>query len=208
MFSAQGHLDIQPKDFLKMAQEAPRKLVNNYLLAGTPHLFATYDEYCAFRGDLASKLRIHPCTILVRGSARFGYRTSPRADKVWTPITPDSDIDVAIADVDYFNHLDAEVREWEARQRMPHPAHPSFRPYAQRQQYRSFNCVADSWLPPNTCVSHGDTMSEFDTMAYCGRKRKVSAFVFRDWWSLRNRFEFDIAELCSRVNAGALPPPP
>jgi hypothetical protein len=207
MFSDQGHLDVPPAKFLELADASPRTFVNDYLLVGTPFVFKTYRAYCDFRRTLAEKLQIHPCAILVRGSARLGYSTAPRLDKAWRKLKPDSDIDVAIADVDYFTHLDSQIRQWESRQRLPHPKSPSFVPYGKRQQYRNFNCVADDWLPPNTCVPHRDTMDSFDTTPYCGSKRDISAFIFRDWWSLRNRCEFDLAELCKAVKDGTVPPP-
>ncbi len=122
-------------------------------------------------------------------------------------VDAEPDIDVAIADVDYFTRLDGDIRQWEARQRLPHYKAPAHEPYAKRQQYRSFNCVADDLLPPNTCVPHRDVMDAFDTTSYCGIKRHIGAFVFRDWWSLRNRYEFDLHALCVGVKNGTVPPP-
>jgi hypothetical protein len=42
---------------------------------------------------------------------------------------------------------------------------------------------------------------------YCGVPRKLSAFVFRDWWSVRQRYEYDLRELCKFVRKGELTPP-
>ncbi len=206
-FSKEGHLDLRPTQLLDMAQRAPRRLVNDYLLAGTPRVFETYEAFCRFRESLAEKLHIHPCAIVIRGSARLGYSVAPRMGKAWRKLTADSDIDVAIADVDYFVRLDGDIRQWESRQRLPHYKAPAYEPYAKRQQYRSFNCVADDWLPPNTCVAHKDVMDAFDTTSYCGIRRDISAFIFRDWWSLRNRCEFDLQALCETVEKGIVPPP-
>lgn len=207
MFSSEGHLDLPQPELLRMARSEPRRLVTDFLMVGTPRVFDTYVSFCRFREALASKLQLHPCAIVVRGSARLGYSIAPRVGKAWCALRDRSDIDVAIADVDYFNRLDNEIRDWEARQRIPHYRAPEYEPYAKRQQYRTFNCVSDDWLPPNTCVPHKDVMDAFDTAPFCGLKRSVTAFIFRDWWSLRNRCEFDLRALCEAIDKGTVLPP-
>lgn len=44
-------------------------------------------------------------------------------------------------------------------------------------------------------------------MEHCGRHRDLNAFIFRDWWTLRSRFEFDLKELCKGVPDRFGPPP-
>lgn len=205
--SPEGHFELPRRELLDLAQRNPRRLINDILLAGTPFAFEKHVIYCDFREALAERLHVHPCTLVIRGSAKLGYSITPRLDKAWRPFQPESDIDVAIVDVDYFTRLDNEIRSWEGRQRVPHDKAPEYRPYAKRQQYRSFNCVTDQTLPPNTCVSHSDVMERFDTSSYCGVKRGISAFVFRDWWSLRNRYEFDLKALCKAVADGTITTP-
>lgn len=206
-FSPDGHLDIPANKLFQMAKQSVRTLVNNYLMVGTPRVFDTYDHFCSFREAIARSLHVHPSAVVVRGSARLGYSIAPRLDKAWRKMLPGSDIDVAIAAVDYFNRLDGDIREWEGRQRQPRYKTREYQAYAKRQQYRSFNCIADGLLPPNTCVPHTDAMQSFDTTQYCGIKRSVTAFVYRDWWSLRNRYEFDLESLCEAVDNGVVPPP-
>ena len=50
-------------------------------------------------------------------------------------------------------------------------------------------------------------MSDVARMEHCGRHRDLNAFIFRDWWALRSRFEFDLKELCKGVPK-KLPAPP
>lgn len=211
MFSPEGHIKLTPKKLLELAQTSPRSLVNDYLLVGTPEAFHSYESYCAFRRTLAEKLQVHPIAITIRGSARLGFSPSPKRDKAWLPFRTNprpSDIDVAIADVDYFNRLDADIRQWEARQRVPHYSSRDYASYLRRQQYKAYNCVADDCLPHNTCVPHTDITAAFDTAPYCrGVQHKVGAFVFRDWWSLRNKWEYDLKQLCEGVAKGTILPP-
>ena len=209
-FSQEGYIGISPSDLLARARCDLRSLVNDILLAGTPYIFGTsYSSYCEFRRALAERLHVHPCSIVIRGSARLGYSTKPVMNEAWRALSDASDIDVAIADADYFNHLDSEIQSWESRQLVPHFRAPAYYPYARRETYRAFNCVADEWLPPNTCVWHTDVMENFDTASYLGGvNRDVSAFVFRDWWSLRNRWEFDLRELCRAVDENKVGLPP
>ncbi len=86
-FSSEGHLDLRPTELLDMAKESPRRLVNDYLLVGTPRVFDTYQAFCRFRELLAEKLHLHPYAIMIRGSARLGYSVAPRMGKAWRKLT-------------------------------------------------------------------------------------------------------------------------
>jgi hypothetical protein len=44
-------------------------------------------------------------------------------------------------------------------------------------------------------------------MEHCGRYRELNAFIYRDWWALRSRFEFDLKELCKGIPSPFGPPP-
>jgi hypothetical protein len=44
-------------------------------------------------------------------------------------------------------------------------------------------------------------------MQHCGLQRKLSAFIYPDWLSARQRYEYDLRELVRGVEAGKLPPP-
>jgi len=199
MFSSQGHIEMTPSKFWGFVTKSVRRTVNDYLLVGTPKAFEQYEKYCDFRAELGKCLQIHPSCIVVRGSAKFGFSIAPKSDRAWRPFSEDSDIDVAIADVDYFSRLHHDVCSWEERQRVGASGVWGVRKDAKRQEYRGFNCIPDKLFPPNTCVYHVDAMQGFDTSPYCGTRREISAFVFRDWWSLRNRCEYDLIMLKKAV---------
>jgi hypothetical protein len=44
-------------------------------------------------------------------------------------------------------------------------------------------------------------------MEHCGRPRELNAFIYRDWWALRSRFEFELKELCKGIPDRFGPPP-
>ncbi|MDX9724037.1 MAG: hypothetical protein RBU37_25030 [Myxococcota bacterium] len=209
MFDAEGHIPLAPVDVLNQARANPRRLVNDVLLAGTPFVFPSYREFCEFREVLGVALHVHPHAMVVRGSAHLGYSYSPAPGKTWQKMDASglSDIDVAIADVELFLRLDDANREWEQRQRPPLPGQPGFDWYQRRQLDRRFNCVLSSRIPFNTCVAFVDALKSFDTRPFGVKKRSISAFVFRDWWSLRNRCEADLRDLCNGVTQGRLPDP-
>jgi hypothetical protein len=47
-FDEQGHIVWTPKELYQMVLDNPRRLVNSYLMAGTPWAFAEYVRYCDF----------------------------------------------------------------------------------------------------------------------------------------------------------------
>jgi hypothetical protein len=209
-FDPEGHIDLTPTGFLELANRDPRRLVNDYLLGGTPHVFRTYEAYCRFREALGSALHVHPCTVTIRGSCLLGYSVAPKVNKAWVGMDAygkTSDLDVAVVDLGYFEGLETETRNWEARQL--HQGGADLSPKDQRRRdLRRHNCVDDSCLPPATCVPHVDAVKRLDTANYCdGKSRWVGTFVFRDWWSLRNRWEWDIGKLCVAVQKGDIAPP-
>ena len=207
-FDPEGHLCLDPERLFEHAKLDPRATVNNYLLVGTLWVFATYAKYRAFLRDVATRLHIPPQSIAMRGSSHLGFSIAPRPDKAWQKRRKDSDIDIAIVDVAYFERLDTEVRAWEGRNLKPNLRNrEDVKRYARRQQLRASNCIDDDTLPRNTCVPHRDAMADIDTTPHCGARQDVSAFVFRDWWSLRNRYEDDLKELCEKVTSGIVLPP-
>jgi len=207
MFTTEGHIEIKPDEVLAHARENPRDLVNNYLLTGTPRVFATYARYCDFLKEVGSRFGLHPRSLLVRGSAHLGYSIAPKS-KAWTQLRFNSDIDIAVVDVDYYERMEAEVHRWDERQGSVSAYGANMKKALRRQTLCQFFCCSDEELPPNTCVHHCDTMSRIDTTPFCGNKRRLSAFVFRDWWCLRNRYEYDLKELCEGIEKGVIPAPP
>ena len=67
-FDEHGHiLDLTPAALVGMIDTEPkrRSVVDDWFLRGTPVVFATYNNYCAFLGELSAKLQVHrnPSTV-------------------------------------------------------------------------------------------------------------------------------------------------
>jgi hypothetical protein len=206
MFDPQGHLRLTPKQLFEAARTRPIRLVNDVLTAGTPAAFAEYERYCAFLDAVSKRLGVHPRNIFVRGSCHIGYSIAPKP-KVWTAMSPGSDIDLAIVDAPYFHRVDDEVQQWEGTNRADTFQGEAFKAFVERRRDRQFNCCRDYRLPPAVCVHHQDTMSEIPVATFCEVARPLSAFIFKDWWSVRRRYEYDLRQLCSRVDQGQISPP-
>jgi hypothetical protein len=113
-FDEQGHIIWTPKELYQMVLDNPRRLVNGYLMTGTPWAFAEYSRYCDFIETLADRTGIHPKNLYLRGSCQIGFSIAPR-DKVWTAMSDKSDLDLVIVDRPYFERFDEDVRWWEKR---------------------------------------------------------------------------------------------
>jgi hypothetical protein len=50
-------------------------------------------------------------------------------------------------------------------------------------------------------------MDDIANMEHCGKQRDLNAFIFRDWWALRARFDFDVRELREGIPRKLAPPP-
>jgi hypothetical protein len=216
MFTGEGHIDIAAKDLLAAARTDLRTAVNDYLLAGTPRVFATYANYCNFLRELGIRLQVHPRSIVVRGSTLLGFSTSPKRAKVWQSMrdgsdgSKPSDIDLAIVDFDYYERIDDAVRRWDERQGVPSLSGDERNRYLRRTTLRRYYCCDDEALPRGTCEPHLDAVRRFDARPYCvrGVPHPVGGWVFRDWWSLRLKAEQDIRELVDKVGRDELPEPP
>jgi hypothetical protein len=44
-------------------------------------------------------------------------------------------------------------------------------------------------------------------MKHCGRRRRLSAFIYPDWHSARQRYEYDLRLLKEGIEGGKLTPP-
>lgn len=204
-FDDEGHVVWpSPRALFGAAAESPRRLLTRYLLSGTPWAFATYPQYCDFLEAVTERTGIHPRNLYVRGSCHIGFSIAPRSDKLWIAMGEASDIDLVIVDADYFNRFDAELRRWESRNPVKSPRDRGAAASAKRAQDRLFNLCRDSGLPPTVCVHHQHVMEKIAALAHCGQHRPVNAFIYPDWHSAQQRYEFDLRELCRGVNSGSL----
>ncbi len=206
-FDEQGHVLWTRTEFYKAAMENPRRLVNDYLMAGTPWAFNDYQSYRDFVHAVAERTGIHPKNFYLRGSCQIGFSIAPKNNKVWAAMSDDSDLDLAIVDPVYFERFDEEIRRWDARNPSQHLQTRDSDAFLDRQRDRQFNCCRDERLPAVVCVHHRDTMKAVADLQHCGRKRRLSAFIYPDWHSARQRYENDLRLLKERVQGGELTPP-
>ena len=210
-FDEYGHVIWTPRTLYDLAKSDPLQLVNRYLMSGTPQAFAEYDHYCDFLEAVAERTGVHPRNLYLRGSCHIGFSIAPK-QKVWTamksaPKSKPSDLDLAIVDEAYFVRFEREVRWWEERN--PGDSLQGFSSdlFVRRQQDRQYNCCRDEALPKAICIHHQDTMRRVAEMKHCGLHRTLSAFIYPDWLSARNRYEFDVRKLIEEVEAARLPRP-
>lgn len=193
--TSEGHLLVTPREVCDQLTE-PARLINDLLIPGTPRAFATYLGYCDFLACCADRFGVHPRNLLIRGSTKLGFSLSPAADSAWVEMRLDSDLDLAIIDADYYHYLDREIRMWERN-----PTNKAFRGFQfnkslARQKQRAFYTFRYFDLPEIDCVTeHNTRLKTLPVEACCGVPRPIDAFIFRDWWSLYSRWEFDLRDL-------------
>ena len=208
-FDPEGHISITPRQLFKYASDDPRRLIDHYLIQGTPAVFSTYDAYYDFLREISNRLEVHPRNLILRGSSKFGFSISPKVDKLWQELGETSDLDLAIVDDSYYARIDQEVIRWEERNRADRVKGLASRRFLDRQQDRFFNCCRLKDLPQHLFPHHFDAMNDIADMKHCGRRRSLNAFIYRDWWGLRVRFEFDLKKLIEGVSKHKnLPDPP
>jgi hypothetical protein len=210
-FDEHGHVIWTPKTLYEIAKVAPLRLLNRYLMAGTPWAFAEYDAYCDFQEAVAERTGVRPRNLYLRGCCHIGFSIAPKQN-VWTamrngPKPAPGDLDLVIVDDAYFTRFERELRWWEERNPGEFLQGRASEAFERRQQDRQYNCCRDEALPPAVCVHHQDTMRQVAEMKHCGLHRKLSAFVYPDWLSARRRYEYDLRKLVEGVEAGRLPPP-
>ena len=207
-FDDQGHLVCTPPELYEHAVENPHRLLNAFLMGGTPVVFNEYDRYCGFLEAVSDRTGVHAKNLYVRGSCHIGFSIAPRKDKIWAAVAHKSDIDLVIVDADYFHRCEQELRRWEARNPITSPQGDAAHAAADRARDRRFNLFRDKPLPNVVCVHHQKMMEKIAALAHCGHARDVSAFIFPDWHSAQERYEFDLRELRQLVERKRLTPPP
>jgi hypothetical protein len=207
-FDDQGHLVVSPAELYERAVTDPHRLLNAYLMGGTPIVFDQFEQYCDFLEAVSDRTGVHTKNLYVRGSCHLGFSIAPRSDKVWQAygLPSESDLDLVIVDSDYFHRCEEELRRWESRNPVG-PRDEGAKAAAGRASDRRFNCVRDRSFPNVVCVHHRKMMGKVARMAHCGHVRDVSAFIFPNWNSAQERYEFDLSKLRAGVEEGWLPPP-
>ena len=207
-FDEEGHLQWTPTGLYNLIDAGPQRLVDRYLLNATPRAFPTYAGYHDFLEEVAGRIAVHPKNLFLRGSCQIGFSIAPKR-KAWTAMGTGSDLDLAIVDEDYFGRLDRQIQICEEINRAEFFSGDDSRHYVARQKdRRDFNCCRADPLPGSLCVHHQDMTRSVAEMRHCGLHRPLKAFVYRDWWSVRRRYEYDLDQLRRGILGGRVPPPP
>lgn len=136
-FDAEGHVVVTPHEWQERLQDTA-KLTRDVWLVGTPWAFPTFARFREFVVFLADRLGVHPNNIAIRGSTKVGFSISPKPDKIWMAIRPDSDLDLAIVDPDYFHFFDREIRAYERRLSDQFFRGPVYNKLMNRKEWRKF----------------------------------------------------------------------
>lgn len=191
-FDDQGHVLLSPLH-VQAGLEDQDSLTTRWLLPGTPHIFDTYDNYHRFLTFIADELYIPPMNICTRGSGKIGFSIAPRAEKVWMAASPTADVDVGIVDVDYFNVINRELKRWQRSAGAEEARDVAKRvsKTGRHEYYRYFD------LPDaiQVVAQHNSCFRRANEVVPCVNGRVVTAFIFRDWWSVCRRYKFDLDNL-------------
>ena len=206
-FDDEGHICVTPREVQALAIADPQRLIQEVLIPGTPWAFPTHALYLRFLQYFADTLNVHPRNILLRGSTKVEFSIAPTPKKVWRTFTGASDLDLAIVDQGYFDRIEEEVRIWERkadnRARMIIDQRAK-RAYEKRTQHGGrYKCLRYFDLPlMQTVQQHNDCLVGAPVLACSGRERQLTAFVFRDWWGIADRYLADIEELARKMAIG------
>ncbi len=194
-FDSEGHIVITPHQLFQLAIDSPTRLVDHYLIRGTPNVFPSYAAYGEFLHAVSERIGVHPSNLSPRGSCQIGFSIAPRVEKVWMAMDAQSDLDLAIVDAAYYEHIDQEVIKWEERNRAHRMRGPAAERFESRQGDRFYNCCRVDDLPSHLCAHHAEVMEAVSGMKQCGSRRTLKAFIYRDWYSLRSRYPYDLRKL-------------
>lgn len=118
---------------------------------------------------------------------------------------PDSDIDLAIVDPDYYHFFDREIRIYERRLGRKLFRDAESAKAISRRESRKFYVYRYPDLPDIGCVrDHKSHLGEAPLEACCG-PRTLTAFIYRDWWSVHERCEYDLRALRRALNEPGCP---
>jgi hypothetical protein len=194
-FDAEGHVVVTPREW-QAGLADPGRLTRDTWLVGTPWAFPTSKAFRDFVAFLSDRLGVHPNNLVVRGSTKIGFSISCKADKVWVVMRPDSDLDLAIVDPDYYHYFDREIRSHERKLGGRLFRGKELKKAVGRRESRKFYTYRYQDMPDIGCVQdHKGHLSEAPVEQCSGCPRLLTAFIYRDWWSVQARCEYDLRDL-------------
>jgi hypothetical protein len=199
-FDEEGHVVTTPREVQDLAFNDSARLINWVLLPGTPRAIPTHEQHRCLLDFLARRIGVHPKNLFFKGNTKIGFSIAPLPDKIWRLYRNSSDLDLAIVDPDFFHTVDNQVRMWE---RDPENSKGVFRNRklldvrAARHRHKgAYNCFRFFDLPDIPCMREVNQAIEgAPVTSCCGVQRSMTAFIYRDWWSVFHRFDFDLYEL-------------
>lgn len=165
-------------------------VVNYYLLEGIPAFFANnWEGYCQFKEIFANKLNVHPKTVMLVGSGRWGFSTSPdKFPQLFDKGEKQSDLDVVIADSALFDRTWRELCEYEMNESPKGVALENF----QRRRHLLYRGTLDPTTFPIEMNFHrywNDILKELSEFRWNdGTSRRVEAWIFKDWHFLQKYY--------------------
>jgi hypothetical protein len=211
-FDQQGHIVVTPKQLHQLAVHDRKRLINAVLLPGTPAAIPTHDQYFDLLQHFADSLGIHPNNLFFKGSTKIGFSIAPKSEKVWMAFGPESDLDLAIVDAGFFSQLDNEVGRWERssenREKL-FQENSLLTAYKNRKYHKGkFDCYRFFDLPDIDCMKQlNECIDTAPVLQCCGIQRPMTAFVFRHWWGVFERYDYDLHCLCQALNEKTLQMP-
>lgn len=164
-------------------------MVNHYLLEGVPAFFADrWEDYCIFKENIAQSFGTHPKTVMLVGSGRWGFSTSPdKFPQKFDGGKKRSDLDVAIADPALFDRAWRELYDVE----MAEDPKISLG-YIQRRRVMLYEGRLDpTTFPPSMrfCQDCERFFKSLSEKSWDSRPpRKIGAWFFRDWLSVQRYY--------------------
>jgi hypothetical protein len=211
-FDAEGHIIVSPREIHELALKNKTWLINSVLIPGTPCAIPTHALHHELLQYISDRIGIHPSYLFFKGSTKIGFSIAPKATKVWMKYGPASDLDLAIVDPHFFQMVDSEVRRWEwgaenrgkifQNQRLG-------KEYRNRNKHKGkFDCFRFFDLPKIACMEElDDCLRNAPVEACSGEKRSLKAFIFRDWWGICKRYDYDLYCLTKGLRRAADPLP-
>lgn len=213
-FDEEGHIIVTPKEVHELAFSAAETLINSVLIPGTPRAVPTHRQHFELLQHISGRMGIHPNNLFFKGSTKIGFSIAPKLDKVWMAYGDASDLDLAIVDSRFFQVVDYEVDRWERNPQnrsMLFQNERLLREHGHRVYHKGkFDCFRFFDLPQGiACMEQlNDCLNDAPVEQCCRIKRSLRAFVFRDWWGVWKRYDFDIYCLTRGLQAhqNRLPP--
>lgn len=193
-----------PREFFELARDGPRRLINQYLLRATPRAFPSIHSYSDFLEAVSERTGVAPQNLVLRGSCQIGFSISPDNKRVWRRFDDQSDLDLAIVDAEFFDNTERRVSQWERTSRVGEVEGRAAERFQGRQNDRYYHCCRIHDLPRHLCANYVDAMRSIAELKCAGVWREVKAFIYRDWWAIRARYEYDLKQLCDGVGSGVL----